>query len=100
MNLSVWRSLEELSQFVYRSPHAAVMRQRREWFERMAEAFMALWWIPAGHLPSVEEARQRLDQLRAEGPSPAAFTFRQSFPAPDAAGAESDRVLPDECPAG
>jgi hypothetical protein len=99
VNLSVWRSLEELSQFVYRTPHAEVMRQRREWFERMAEAFMALWWVPAGHLPSVEEAKQRLDQLRAQGPSPATFTFRQSFPPPDAAGTESERVLPDECPA-
>jgi hypothetical protein len=99
VNLSVWESLEELSHFVYRTPHAAVMRQRREWFERLAEGWMALWWVPAGHRPSVEEAKERLEHLRRHGPSPAAFTFRQPSPSPDTSGTDSPRSLPDECPA-
>jgi hypothetical protein len=56
------------------------MRSRREWFERLAEACMVLWWIPTGHWPTVEEARDRLDLLRAQGPSPEAFTFRHQSP--------------------
>src|SRR5580704_1424473 len=46
VNMSVWRDLESLRQFVYRSAHAPLMRRRREWFERMAESFLVLWWIP------------------------------------------------------
>lgn len=82
VNLSVWDGLEALNRYVYRTGHAEVMRLRREWFERMAEAYMALWWIPAGHIPTVHEARERLERLRTQGPSAEAFTFRHPFPAP------------------
>jgi hypothetical protein len=67
--------------------HLDVMRRRREWFERM-EAYLALWWVPAGRLPSVEEAKQRLERIRRDGPGPEAFTFRA--PRPPAV----DTVLP------
>jgi hypothetical protein len=101
VNLSVWESLEALRGFAYGNrDHLAVMRRRREWFERMPQAFLVLWWVPAGHAPSVEEAEMRLDLLRAAGPSPEAFTFRRHFPPPDAGtleAAEDDREL---CPAG
>ena len=59
------------------------MRRRREWFDRI-KVFMALWWVPAGHLPTVAEAEERLEHLRAHGPTAHAFTFRQRFPAPGA----------------
>jgi hypothetical protein len=81
INMSVWESVEALDAYVYRSEHAGVFKRRREWFERLAEAHLALWWVPAGHLPSVSEAKERLDRLRAGGPSPEAFTLRQRFPA-------------------
>jgi hypothetical protein len=84
VNLSVWEGVEALADFVYRSDHRDVMVRRREWFERMGDAFLALWWIPAGHRPSVAEAENRLRRLRADGPTAYAFTFRQLFPAPDA----------------
>ena len=83
VNMSVWESVEALGDFVYRSDHVAVMRRRREFFERMAEAFMVLWWVPAGHRPTVAEAKDRLARLRRDGPTPEAFTFRERFPAPD-----------------
>jgi hypothetical protein len=83
VNMSVWESVEALGDFVYRSDHLSVMRRRREFFERMAEAFMVLWWVPAGHRPSVDEAKDRLERLRHDGPSLEAFTFRTPFPAPD-----------------
>lgn len=82
VNFSVWESLEALHQYVYRSGHAEVLARRREWFSRMAEAFLVLWWVPAGHRPSPEEAVARLEDLRRVGPSPNAFTFKQPFPPP------------------
>jgi hypothetical protein len=84
VNLSVWRDLDALAQFVYRSAHAEILRRRKEWFERMQEAFVVLWWVPGGHRPDVAEARLKLDLLRAKGPTADAFTFRHPFPAPDA----------------
>lgn len=79
-NLSVWETFEHLHQYVYRTVHAEVMKQRHSWFERMTDAYVALWWVPIGHVPSVEEAKQRLDELRRSGPTAFAFTFKQSFP--------------------
>ena len=87
VNMSTWASLEDLADFVYGDEHRAIMVQRRQWFERMAEAFMVLWWVPAGHRPSVEEAKARLELLREHGPTAEAFTFRQPFPSPGAVDA-------------
>lgn len=98
VNMSVWASIDQLADFVYRSGHVAVMRRRREWFERI-KVFMALWWVPAGHVPTVAEAEERLEHLRSHGPTARAFTFRQRFPAPGAAEApalDADRLY---CPA-
>ncbi|GAA4195572.1 DUF3291 domain-containing protein [Microbispora amethystogenes] len=83
VNLSVWESRETLWNFAYRSAHLEVMRRRREWFHRMAEPYMVLWWVPEGHLPTVDEAMARLSVLRAEGAGPEAFTFREFYGAVD-----------------
>jgi hypothetical protein len=77
VNLSVWRDAESLHAFAFESDHVQVMRRRREWFQRMAEAYLVLWWIPAGHRPDLAEAARRLDHLRRNGPTPEAFTFRE-----------------------
>jgi len=79
VNLSVWESIATLEDFVRRSAHAAFLRRRREWFERSTDAYLVLWWIPAGHEPSVDEAMSRLEHLRAHGPTANAFTFRHRF---------------------
>jgi hypothetical protein len=84
VNLTVWTSLEALRDFVYASRHLDVLRRRREWFHRM-DGHQAMWWLPAGTIPTVAEARRRLELLRRRGPSPDAFTFRTPFPAPAAA---------------
>jgi hypothetical protein len=86
VNMSVWESVEALAGYVYSDTHRQVLRRRRRWFERMAEAYTALWWIPRGHLPTTLEAEDRVLHLRESGPTPYAFTFRERFPAPDAAG--------------
>lgn len=83
VNMSVWESLEALWDFTYRqADHTGVMRGRREWFARHEKAHMALWWVPAGHEPTLAEARERLDHLDRHGPTPVAFTFKDRFPAP------------------
>ncbi len=83
VNLSLWRDVEALRDYVYKSAHAEILKRRAEWFARMGEAHMVLWWVPAGHLPSVEEAAERLRLLREQGPSVQAFSFRQTFSATD-----------------
>jgi hypothetical protein len=83
VNMSLWESVEALFDFVYRSAHAPVMARRRQWFARPREAFTVLWWVKAGYIPSVEDARSRLDILKRKGPSPVAFTFKTRFPPPE-----------------
>lgn len=75
-NLSVWSSIEALKDYVYRTAHAEVLRQRRDWFEQFDGAYLAMWWVPDGHIPSIDEAKERLAHLETHGPSPYAFTFR------------------------
>jgi hypothetical protein len=100
VNMSVWRSLEDLRRFVYsQRAHLDVMRRRREWFERM-EVYLVLWWVPAGHVPTVEEAKQRLALLREEGPGPHAFTFRETYPPPGSAEPAPEVDESAFCPAG
>lgn len=79
VNLSVWETMDALWDFAYRSSHLDAMRRRREWFERHVEAHLVLWWVPAGHLPTVTEALERLADLRDNGPSPRAFTFASPY---------------------
>ncbi|HZR43220.1 MAG TPA: DUF3291 domain-containing protein [Ktedonobacteraceae bacterium] len=81
--MSVWASLDALKAFVYKSAHAQVMRRRREWFVQLKSPYMALWWVPAGHIPDLTEVQERLNFLRAHGPTPFAFSFTKTFPAPD-----------------
>ena len=86
LNLTVWTSVEALGDFAYRSGHLAFLRRKREWFERAVEAHLVMWWVPAGHLPTVEEALGRLEDLRTNGASARAFTFRSPQAPPDAHG--------------
>jgi Domain of unknown function (DUF3291) len=78
VNMSVWEGLDALWRFVYDGGHLEVMRRRREWFERVA-IHLALWWIPAGTLPTVADAERRVAALERRGPTPYAFTFKRSF---------------------
>jgi hypothetical protein len=99
VNLSVWESPDHLRAFVYRSDHANVMRQRRQWFERFEGVYLVLWWVPAGHIPTPAEAKERLAHLQKHGETAHAFSFARIFPAPDQAD-EAPRVdLSDPCPA-
>jgi Domain of unknown function (DUF3291) len=89
INLTVWRDKASLESFMYAGLHRVMLRRRREWFEHPFEAMTALWWVPAGHRPTVAEAEQRLVHLRTHGPAPYAFTLRASFPPPAAPSASA-----------
>lgn len=83
VNLTTWRSVEALVGFVFYGRHLEIMRQRRQWFHKAAEATTALWWVPRGHRPSTGEAEDRVRRLRRLGPSADNFTLRNPFPPPD-----------------
>jgi Domain of unknown function (DUF3291) len=82
VNMSVWEDAESLFEFVYRSSHTPVMGRRREWFERFDGAYMALWWIQAGTVPTVNDGLSRLWHIDRFGPTSHAFTFKVRFAEP------------------
>ena len=83
INMSVWESIAALRAYAYRSEHVEVFRQRRQWFRKPEGPHLALWWVPAGHIPTVEEGQSKLEILAQNGPTTEAFTFKSRFAAPD-----------------
>ena len=82
VNMSVWESIEALHEYVYRSDHRELLRSRAAWFERHEGPYQVLWWVPAGHIPTVAEAKERLNMLVEQGPTAQAFTFAKPFDPP------------------
>jgi len=79
LNMSVWATLEDLRRYVYHTAHVELLQQRQAWFEKFAGVYAALWWVPAGHIPGIDEARKRIAHLAAHGPTQFAFTFKTVF---------------------
>lgn len=92
VNLSVWESVEALAAFTYESAHRGLLAARRRWFRPMAGPHLVLWWVPAGHIPDLREAKARLDALAADGPGPEAFDFADPF------GADREPLRPARPP--
>jgi hypothetical protein len=82
VNMSVWQDVASLQRYAFESAHVEILRRRREWFDRMSNAYAVLWWVPHGHRPTVEEAAERLEHLRSNGPTTRAFTFKDACPPP------------------
>lgn len=80
-SFSVWESPEALRDYVYRTVHGAFFRRAEEWFAPEESRGHALWRVPAGHIPSIEEARANIEALQRDGPTEAVFTFAQMPPA-------------------
>ncbi len=99
VNMSVWRDVNALRNYVYQTAHVEIMRRRREWFERPAASPFVLWWVSEGHEPTIAEAVDRLLHLRKHGPTAEAFTFGEAFAAPDAKVAGAPFSFKDGCPA-
>ena len=81
INMSVWSDIKSLQAFVYRSVHVELLRQKDSWFSQLGSAHQALWWVPVGHIPTLQEGKQKLALLNSKGPSWEAFTFKELFPA-------------------
>jgi hypothetical protein len=99
INMSVWESIDDLRTYVYRTAHVELLRQRQEWFEIFGGVYVALWWVPAGHIPGIDEAKKRLAYLEAHGPTQFAFNFKTTFQADEEfqQGIDWDSFVP--CPA-
>lgn len=85
-NMSVWESIDALHAYTYRTAHSEVYAARKTWFADVKAVVgghaLAMWWIPAGELPTAAEAKIRLAEITANGPSERAFTFKKRFPPP------------------
>ena len=79
LNMSVWETVEALRHYVFKTAHVEMLRKRQAWFEKFAGAYSALWWVPAGHIPGIDEAKRRIEHLESHGPTQFAFTFNQVF---------------------
>lgn len=99
VNMSVWESVEHLKAYVYKTPHAELLKARREWFEHFEGAYLAMWWVPEGHIPSIDEAKKRLAHLEEHGPSQYAFTWRTIQPPDESFLAGFDWSIFKPCPA-
>src|ERR1041384_4667405 len=98
-NLSVWESVETLKNYVYRTAHSELLKGRRNWFEQFDKVFLAMWWVPAGHIPGIDEAKRRLKHLEEHGPSQFAFTFKTVQPPDEGFLAALDWSMFVPCPA-
>ena len=78
-NMSVWEDRESLFSFVYNSDHVEIFRRRKEWFHKMPRMHMVMWYVNEGHIPTIEEAKERLNYLHKHGESEYAFTFKSKF---------------------
>lgn len=83
INMSVWKTVEDLFNFAYKSHHLEFFRRRREWFEATKEMTTVLWYVPPRRFPTIKEALDRLLHLRENGETPYAFSFRRRFTAED-----------------
>ena len=79
VNMSTWENVDALFNYVYKSDHVEIFKRRSEWFEKMADMHMVLWYVPEGSNPTVSEAVERLTHLRLNGETPYAFSFRKRF---------------------
>jgi len=82
VNLTTWESIDDLFAFTYRTDHKTAFARRSDWFERWDGPSLVMWWQPAGTTPTIDEAFRRLRLLAENGPTSAAFTFKQRFEAP------------------
>jgi len=81
VNMSVWDSIESLKNFMFRTHHRDFLRRKKEWFHQIPDDTYVLWWVPKNHIPSVQEAVEKLEFLRRNGDTPYAFTFKSNFSA-------------------
>lgn len=83
VNMSVWESFQSLKDYVYSGEHLEAMKTKKSWFEKMQGPVFALWWIPAGSIPTVQDGKNSLEQLKKFGSTSRAFTFAEPKEMPE-----------------
>ena len=83
VNMSVWTDMDALFDYVYRSAHVEIFKRKKEWFQKLDAMHMVMWYVPAGKMPTVQEAVERLVYLREHEATPYAFTFKKNFQVSD-----------------
>ena len=73
VNMTVWDSFESFRHFVWNTLHKHFVNRKSEWFTPLDTAHFVMWWIPEGHRPTLDEARTKLDLLRQDASTDAAF---------------------------
>ena len=80
INISLWDSVAALERYVWQTVHKRFYGRRHEWFDRFEGPYFVMWWVPLGHRPTLQEAIERLQSLKDNGPSDFAFGW-ESLPA-------------------
>ncbi|WP_273567538.1 DUF3291 domain-containing protein [Maribacter halichondriae] len=79
INMSVWKDKKSLFDFTYSLDHVEIFKRRKEWFEKMTDMHMALWYVRNGYDPTPQDAKARLNYLNQYGETPYAFSFKSEF---------------------
>ncbi|WP_109300271.1 DUF3291 domain-containing protein [Aquimarina sp. AU474] len=79
INMSVWKDVETLFDFTYKTAHVEILKRKKEWFQNMKNMHMAFWYVNEGHHPTPQEAKSRLEYIREHGETPYAFTFKSNY---------------------
>ena len=80
--MSVWENVEALKQYAFKTRHAEMLKNKERWIDQLENPHLALWWLPAGHLPTIADSATRLRSICEHGPTEFAFTFARTFPIP------------------
>ena len=83
INISVWQSIEALENYMYKTLHVGFLKRRKEWFQSYGKVYTAMWWIPAGQFPTLQQAVDNLDYLQKNGATEKVFDFKRKFLAPE-----------------
>ncbi len=79
VNLSVWDTIDDLYDYVYKTTHGEMLLRKADWLAKMQQMRTAIWYVAPDHLPSIKEACERMAMLQKEGETPLAFTFKKRF---------------------
>ncbi|MHC0054034.1 DUF3291 domain-containing protein [Actibacterium sp. D379-3] len=71
--LSVWRDVESLEHFVWNTVHRRFYERKAEWYDVAGNGNFVMWWVPAGHRPTLTEGMARFRHWQAHGNTDHAF---------------------------
>jgi hypothetical protein len=79
--LSLWRDVPSLRVFVKNPAHAEVLAEASEWLINPEWPSYVAWWVDDHHVPSWQEAWEKLALLHDNGPTAEAFNIDLAFDA-------------------